>query len=205
MRSFASLAAGTCPPHEDMLLSLAAELGPYDATLVATRIDALAAQLPGPEADPALQLDAVAAMIRASLTADMEGALLLPDVLRTGEGHPVGVASAAAAACARRGLAVDVVGAGGTVWLAHPEAAPLIVDPVTGSVLDGRTLEVDLSWRCAHELAHVTIAEVIERAERDGDIGLALRAASLGTSLPLDESWPNGPEATLSRVRSRLN
>lgn len=205
MRPFAALAAGTCPPHEDMLLAVAAELGPYDATGVVERLDELAGKLPGPEVDPALQLRAVARLLERDTPVRQDGALLLPHVLRAGAGHPAGVVSAVAAACARRGLAIDVVGCGTDVWLAHPEAAPLVVDPVSASVVDGRTLGVDLSWRCAHELAHVTLSLVIETAERDGDIALALQAASLGTELPLDDSWPDGPVATLSRVRARLN
>lgn len=205
MRSFAALAAGTCPPHEEMLLAVAAELGPFDARLVSDGIGSLAASLPEPEVDPVFQLEAVAALVQDALSVGVERALLLPDVLRTGGGHAAGVAAAVGAACARRGLPVDIVGHGTQTWLAHPDAAPLLVDPVRGEVVDGRGLEVDLSWRCAHELAHVTLSLLIERAERDGDLGLALQAAELGTQLPLDESWTSVPVATLSRVRARLN
>jgi hypothetical protein len=205
MRPFAALAAGTCPPHEEMLLAVAAELGPYDVRRVSDAIGSLAAALPEPEAAPAAQLEAVAALVHDALTVDVEGALLLPDVLRTGTGHAAGVTAALGAACARRGISVDVVGHGTQTWLAHPDAAPLVVDPVRGEVVDGRGLEADLAWRCAHELAHVTLALLTERAERDGDLGLALHAAELGSRLPLDGSWPAGPTATLSRVRARLN
>ncbi|HWT95591.1 MAG TPA: hypothetical protein VN238_21515, partial [Solirubrobacteraceae bacterium] len=184
MRPFAALAACTCPPHEEMLLATAAELGPVDVRDAEAWLDALAAELPAPSGSAEADLRAVAQLIREELTCDPGGSLTLPDVLEIGGGHPLVVAGAAVAVAARRGYDVDVVGHGPVVWLAHPDAAPLLVDVTDGSLVDARLIGVDVEWRCAHELAQMTLAHLGERAERYGNLSAALHAAELAAALP---------------------
>lgn len=207
MRPFAALAACTCPPHEEMLLATAAELGPVDVRDAEAWLDALAAELPAPSGSGEADLRAVAQLLREELTCDPGGSLTLPDVLEIGGGHPLVVAGAAVAVAGRRGYAVDVVGHGPVVWLAHPDAGPLLVDVTDGSLVDARLVGVDLAWRCAHELAQLTLAHLTERAERWGNLSFALHAARLAAALPDGHTTPDdaAPAARLRAVEARLN
>ena len=131
-------------------------------------------------------------------------ALLLPDVLRAGAGDPVGIALAAAAAAQRAGLAVDVVSDGAGLLLAHPDST-YVVDPRAGSLLDGRSLGVDLLWRCAHETGAIVLDRIAERAERTGDLALATAARALTLRLPLDDDSRAYRVREHGRLLSRFN
>ena len=118
-------------------------------------------------------------------------------------GDPAGVALAVAAAAQRAGLAIDVVGYDDTLLLAHPDA-PLVVDP-SGRILDGRTLGVDLDWRCAHETAATILDRIAGRAERTGDLALATAARALTLTLPLEDDSRAYRVREHARLLSRLN
>ena len=96
--------------------------------------------------------------------------VLLPAALRAGRAHPLAAAAAGVAAAQRAGMAVDVVGNGDRVWLAHhDDGCTLVVDPgAPVGPFEGGLLGVDLHWRCAHELAALTLGVVAARAERAG-------------------------------------
>ncbi len=131
-------------------------------------------------------------------------ALLLPDVLRARAGDPAGVALAVAAAAQRAGLAIDVVGArASTLLLAHPDAT-LVVEP-SGRLLDGRTLGVDLEWRCAHETTATILDRIAGRAERTGDLALATAARALTLTLPLEDDSRDYRVRDHARLLARLN
>ena len=152
MSSFAAIAAGSCPRHEELALGLCAELGCAEGD-ARERLLELARDL-RPAADPREELDAVRVLVE-SLRPSARGPLLLPDALGGG-GHPVVVAVAAASAAAHAGLRVEPVGDGvGHLFLAHAALEPpLVVDPAAPEQLvDGRFLGHDLTWRCAHETA----------------------------------------------------
>lgn len=95
--------------------------------------------------------------------------LLLPDVLRERSGDPAGIALASASAAQPAGLAIDVVGDGENRYLAHPDT-PLVIEPGSARILDGRTLGVDLLWRCAHETSATILDRITGRAERTDDL-----------------------------------
>ena len=61
-----------------------------------------------------------------------------------------------------------------------------MVEP-SGRLLDGRTLGVDLEWRCAHETAATILDRIAARAERTGDLPLATAARALTLTLPLED------------------
>ena len=46
---------------------------------------------------------------------------------------------------------------------------------------------MDLLWRCAHETAATILDRIAERAERAGDLALAIAARALTLSLPLED------------------
>ena len=89
----------------------------------------------------------------------------------------------AAAAAQRARLAVEVVGVAERLYLAHP-GATLVVDPASGEILDGHELGVDLLWRCAHEVVATVLDRVAERAERTGDLALAMAARAVTLDAP---------------------
>ena len=131
-------------------------------------------------------------------------ALLAPDVLAARAGAPSGIALVAAAAAQRARLAVEVVGVADRLYLAHP-GATLIVDPAGGAILDGRELGVDLLWRCAHEVVATVLDRVAERAERTGDLALAMAARAVTLTLPLEDDARAYRVDEHRRLLARLN
>ena len=80
----------------------------------------------------------------------------------------------------------------------------MVVDPAAGLV-DARTYEVELNWRCAHESAAEILERASERAERHGDLALATAARALALQLPLADASRAVAEASHRRLLSRLN
>jgi hypothetical protein len=185
------------PAHAELALRVAHDLG-CDLDGSDAAIAALAAELR--RGDAHAELEAVRALCERFGDGP---ALLLPDVLRSGAGDPAGVALAVAAAAQRAGLAIDLVGHGDALLLAHPDA-PLVVDP-GGRILDGRTLGVDLDWRCAHETAATILDRIAGRAERTGDLALATAARALTLTLPLEDDSRDYRVREHARLLSRLN
>ena len=63
---------------------------------------------------------------------------------------------------------------------------------------EGGLLGVDLDWRCAHELAALTLGVVAERAARSSDLDLALRVVRARMTLPVEHG-------EIAALRARLN
>ena len=181
--------------HGELALSLARELG-NDIEGAEFALDSLAIGLR--RGGARVELAAVGGLCAGF---GRGAALLLPDVLRRRAGDPHGIALVAAAAAQRARLKVDVVGFDDRLLLAHPEAT-LVVDPADGRVFDGRELGVDLEWRCAHETAAIVLDRIAGRAERIGDLSLALSARALIAELPLEEPYRVDEHR---RLQSRLN
>jgi hypothetical protein len=199
---------GGCPAHAELAVAVAYELG-FDLDGTDEALAALARELD--PADAFTELESVRALCGAFAAGP---ALLLPDVLRARAGEPAGVTLAVAAAAERAGLAIDVVAgrtAGDapawaevpseTLFLAHPDT-PLIVE-ASGRLLDGRTLGVDLQWRCAHETAATILDLLAARAERTGDLALAIAARAL--TLPLEDDSRAFRAREHARLLARLN
>jgi hypothetical protein len=184
---------------EDVLLDVADQVSRPPASMSAARarLALLAQRLPS-SASPAADLAAVAALLRVRLPAP--GPILLTDALRSGRAHPLAAAAAGVAVARRVGMGVDVVGHGDRVWLAHTSGeSTLVVDPgAPVAPFDGRVLGVDLQWRCAHELAALTLRAVAARAERTGDLDLALRVVRARMALPVEDE-------AVAAVRARMN
>jgi hypothetical protein len=207
MSDFARLAGQQCPAQEALALALAVEVGGDGATAAARRTLEVLARPLADIADPGAQLEALRTLAARTLRPRRDGALLLPDVLREGRGHPAGVAVALVALGQRAGCRVDLVGHGMELYVAHREQAPvLIVDPARPEALvDPRTLGADLSWRCAHEAAGVVLRHVTTAAERSGDLTTSLGASALLLALPVDGSSRSRQSAMHQRLLSRLN
>jgi hypothetical protein len=206
MSDFVRLAGQQCPPQEALALELALELGADGVDTARIALDVLARSLPAVD-EPAAQLEALRAVAQRGLRPRRDGALLLPDVLREGKGHPVGVVVALAALGARAGWETELVGHNMKLYVAHRDLAPvLIVDPAQiEALVDPRTLGVDLSWRCAHEATGVVLRHVSTTAERSGDLTRSLGASALLLALPVDETSRSAQQAMHQRLLSRLN
>lgn len=206
MSEFSRLAGQQCPPHESLAMELAVELGSTRVAQARGSLGVLARGL-GDVTEPAAQLEALRAVAARTLRPRSDGALLLPDVVCDGRGHPVGVAVALAALGQRAGWGVDLVGHNMKLYLAHRDLAPVpILDPRRPEALiDPRTLGVDLSWRCAHEATGVLLRHLTTAAERSGDLTRSLGASALLLALPVDESSRAQQSAMHQRLLSRLN
>lgn len=206
MSSFATLAAGLTPAYEDLALGLAAELGCAEGDARA-RLTALARDLPVPGAsEPRVELQGLRKVVNA-LAPCRRGSLLLPEAL-AGGGHPAAVAVAAAAVATRAGIAIEPIGdARGRLYLAHRALdEPLVIDPrAPGALLDARTLQTDLHWRCAHETALCLLDRVRERAADSGDLSTALAASALRLALPLEDHAHDERAADHAGLVARLN
>jgi hypothetical protein len=184
---------------EEVLLDIADRVARPAASMVSARarLALLSGRLPAP-AGPRADLAAVARLLQERLPSP--GPVLLPAALRSGRAHPLAATAAGVAAAQRAGMAVDVVGNGDRVWLAHrDDDCTLVVDPGApiGS-FEGGLLGVDLHWRCAHELAALTLGVVARRAERAGDLDLALRVVSARMTLPVEHG-------EVAALRARMN
>ena len=184
--------------HAELALSVARELG-CETEGAEFALDSLAIGLR--RGGARVELNSVSGLCTRFAHGD---ALLLPDVLAARAGAPSGVALLAVAAAQRARLAVEVVAAGEQLYLAHP-GSTLIVDPAGGELLDGRELGVDLLWRCAHEVAATVLDRIAERAERTGDLTLAMAARAVTLTLPLEDASRADRVDEHRRLLARLN
>jgi hypothetical protein len=184
--------------HAELALSVARDLG-RDLEGAEFALDSLAIGLR--RGGARVEIGAVSRLCASFGSGD---ALLLPDVLSARAGDPAGVALVAAAAAQRARLKIEVVGAGERLYLAHPDAA-LVVDPASGEIFDGRELGVDLLWRCAHETVATVLDRVAERAERAGDLALAMAARAVTLTLPLEDDSRSYRVDEHRRLLARLN
>ena len=126
-------------------------------------------------------------------------------MLRRGGGDPSGVAVVATVAAQQAGYAVGLIGGHGRLLIAHHTSDDsLVVDPEQGLV-DARTLEIELLWRCAHESAGAILERASEHAERHGDLAFATAARALELQLPLEDASRATAAAHHRRLLSRLN
>ncbi|WP_445152488.1 hypothetical protein [Baekduia sp. Peel2402] len=208
MSEFTRLAGQQCPPHESLALELAAELGADGVALSAARrtIGVLARGLDEAQ-EPEVQLEALRALVARAMRPAREGGYLLPDIMREGRGHPVGVAVAIVSVAQRAGWSVDLVGHNMKLYIAHREMPPVVIlDPARPeSLTDPRELGVDLSWRCAHEATGVILRHLTAASERSGDLTRSLGASALLLSLPVDEGSRAAQSQVHQRLLSRLN
>ena len=187
----------SCPAHAALALAVARDLGcDIDGS------DAAVASLAGTlrRGDAYTQLESVR-----ELCATFGNGPAAPSARRPAHPRrrPRGCRAGRRRGAQRAGLAIDVVGHDDTLLLAHPDAT-LVVEP-SGRLLDGRTLGVDLQWRCAHETAATILDRIAARAERTGDLALATAARALTLTLPLQDDSRDYRVRDHARLLSRLN
>jgi hypothetical protein len=204
-------ASAICPTAAELAVSLANELRPLDADRLERGLCTLgAAVLAESELDPERQLLALGEAIAAGdlVACGCGGAeeLLIGEVVARGHGHPTALAVVLAELGRRAGLPVGIVAAGAEHYVAHHRlAAPLLLDPSTGALVDAETLPGTLTWRCGHQVAAALLDELQPRFERVGDLAAALRVARMRVALPFDDASVAEARARLRGLSSRLN
>jgi Transglutaminase-like superfamily len=192
-----------CPSHAELSASIAFELGELDPDRFERDLTALAAALPA-ESGPEAQLRALGEVVGSgALVARSYGGaeeLLAGEVIRRGHGHPLALAVVLAELGRRAGMSVGIVADERDHYVAHTRlAAPLLLDPRTGALVDATRVDGTLTWRCGHQVAAALLDRLQPRYERVGDIERALQVARLRCLLPFDDD-----SVALARRRLRM-
>jgi len=202
-------AATMCPSHGELAASIAYELGVLDPDRFERDLTALAAALPA-EPDPEAQLRALGEIVASgALVARTYGGaeeLLAGEVIRRGHGHPLALAIVLAELGRRAGMNAGIVAAARDHYVAHPRlAAPLLLDPRTGQLIDVTRVGGTLTWRCGHQVAAALLDALQPRYERVGDVERTLQVARLRCLLPFDDDSVALARRRLRMASARLN
>ena len=200
---------------ETLLLALSTELdGEEFPERAQTKLRELANRLDGVGRDPMEQLDALSRRVAAAFRHTGDGHRrtdlddLRPDaVLQSGHGDDLLIAAIVAAVGQRRGWAVDVA-TGTRAFVGHRAVrAPVLICPAeAGRVIDTvRDGELQLRWRCSHEVAGTLLDRLDTRFERIGQRSLLVRVRELALALPLAQPELSSRQLELARARSAWN
>jgi hypothetical protein len=190
---FTDLADGPCAAADELLLSLAAEFWPVDATTTRAQLDDEARRLFGAAAlAPADRAYRLATVLERELQIAPEQSpdpevLRLDRVLPRRRAHPLVIAALGAELLRRAGVAASVCSSP-TRWFVGLEGG------------DGRTVLLDarlsehadpcpgrVRRHCAHEVAFCALTGLAERFARAGRRSPARLALALRLALPVDE------------------
>jgi regulator of sirC expression with transglutaminase-like and TPR domain len=216
--SFAELAAAPNAGLDVLALALGAEFREVDAAEAIARLDQLGAELsyaavwamrpPGEQARACAHLLGV----RHGFTGDREDYdnpdnSMLDVVLARRRGLPILLSVVYVEVARRAGIPLDGVGLPGHFVVGHFGVdPPLLIDPFAG----GDAVEVDVArslvrpWT-AHEIAMRMLNNLVMAHQRRGDLGAAIRAASMRLALPADGSLRDDLEVELRAMQARLN
>jgi hypothetical protein len=78
-------------------------------------------------------------------------------------------------------------------------------DPAAGVRALGERERTELRLRCGHQVAFATLAQIVERATRGGDLAVALHATELRLRLPLAAPLRARVEAEKAGLQASLN
>lgn len=203
-----------CPPPVDLLLSLASEFRPVDASAVHRMLDELADELSSAGALPPRDaLPACGEILGEELRHEPWGAIsrrsvMIDCVLEDGRGHRTLLAAIYQAAAARAGIPLIVVADRRHAFIAHPGIGePLVLDPAHPSIglIPADELEGRVTRRCPHQLVLGVLDELTDRGRRGGDLSTAMHAARLRMVLPTEPRTQERLRSELTGVTAQLN
>jgi hypothetical protein len=182
LRRFTEVAAESSPSLEELLLSMAAEFHPVDATDTNRTLTRLGTALA--TTDRLAALGDILGVLMGFRPTRRPGpdALLLDSALRAKAAEPAMLASIYAIATSRAGIPLTVASTGDRWLLAHEDQ---VLDPVqTGALLTNEEIPKDLHPRTRHEIAHALLTQLTEAYAVQGDFRRATHAAELRLELP---------------------
>ena len=218
MPSFAELAAAPDPALDVLALALGAEFRDVDAAGAMARLDVLGAELSHAAgrtsgAPYALALACGELLgVAHGFAGDREhydhpDNSMLDVVLTRRRGLPILLSVVYVEVARRAGIPLAGVGLPGHFVIGHFGAdPPLLFDPFAG----GGAVEADVAqvhvrpWR-APEIAMRMLNNLVAAYQRRGDLGAAIRAASMRLALPAERSLRDALQAELRAVQARLN
>jgi regulator of sirC expression with transglutaminase-like and TPR domain len=216
--TFAELVATPEPPLDQLTLALASEFRDVDTDAAMTRLDALGAEVAGvatrTRAEPACQAQACVAVlagahgfIGATRNYDDPDNSMLDLVLVRRRGLPILLSIVYVEVSRRAGIPLVGVGLPGHFVVGHLGMdPPLLLDPFTGGhVLDAdMAVDTPRAWG-SHEVAMRMLNNLVACYQRRGDLGAALRAASMRALLPAGGALQEVLQVELRALQARLN
>jgi len=189
-RSFARLAAGPCPPLDEVLLSLSAELGPVDRAAALAALDEDARLLFGIERLSAPRrverlaavLDGEAAFRPADGRQDPR-AFLLEHVVARRRGHPALLATVAHELARRAGIDVGVFSSPSGWYVGCPDGGRVALIALGGAAMD--IAAPGVRRHCAHEVAFAVLYGLEHSFRARGQHDAAAHMAALRAHLPV--------------------
>jgi regulator of sirC expression with transglutaminase-like and TPR domain len=216
--SFAALAARPDPPLDELALAMAAEFRAVDRPAALWLLDALGDELAedlgradgSPEAEAAACVELLGR--RHGFAGDQEQYddprnSMLDVVLERRRGLPILLSAVYVEVARRADVPLAGVGLPGHFVVGHFGARPpLLLDPFGGGGLVEGTPPAALvrPWR-AHEIALRMLNNLVGSFQRRGDVGSAIRAATLRLELPAEERLRDALRTELRAMRARLN
>jgi len=211
--------AGAADPRLDLLaLSLAAAFRDVDAERALSSLDALAAEVGatagGPDADGDAQVAACVEVLarRHGFAGDAEryddpDNSMLDLVLDRRRGLPILLSVVYIEVARRAGIALAGVGLPGHFVVAHlGRRATVLLDPFAGGAPVDRHVPAPLvrAWP-ATEIAMRMLNNLVGSFRRRGNVGAAIRAASMRLALPADPPLRGSLERELRSLQATLN
>jgi regulator of sirC expression with transglutaminase-like and TPR domain len=216
--SFAELAAAPAPSLDTLTLALAAEFRDVDAEGAIGRLDRLGAELAralgGATGTPEAQARACATLLGGvhGFAGDRERYddprnSMLDLVLARRRGLPILLSVVYVEVARRAGVPLAGVGLPGHFVVGHFGATPpLLLDPFAGGARVEATGSAALvrPWSVS-EIAMRMLNNLVAAFTRRGDLGAAIRAASMRLALPAEPPLRSALRAELRAMRARLN
>jgi regulator of sirC expression with transglutaminase-like and TPR domain len=215
---FAELAATPEAALDLLALALAAEFRDVDASGAIERLDALGAELssdvavtsgaPEPQALACGQLLGVTHRFSGDREDyDNPDNSMLDLVLERRRGLPILLSVVYVEVARRAEIPLAGVGVPGHFVVGHFGAdPPLLLDPFDGGgAIKAYVADSDVRPWGAHEIAMRMLNNLVLAYQRRGDIGSAMRAASMRLALPAESAQRSILETELRAMQARLN
>jgi Transglutaminase-like superfamily len=188
-RSFAQLAAGPCPPFDDVLLALSMELGSVDCATARGELDEHARGLFGIERlSAAARVQRLAAVLDEAEFRPVDGqgdphAFLLEHVLACRRGHPALLAVVARELARRAGVDVGVFSSPSGWYVGCADGDHLALIALGGATVD--ITPPGVRRHCAHEVAFAVLCGLQYSLCSSGQHDAAAHMAALRDHLPV--------------------
>ncbi len=216
--SFAALAAAPEPTLDAIALGLAAEFREVDAEAAMAELDSLGAQLTraarATSGDPSALASACSQLLAVEhgFAGDREDYddpenSMIDAVLTRRRGLPILLSVVYVEVARRAGIGLLGVGLPGHFVVGHfGTEPPLLLDPFSGGapVTGDFPRALVRPWG-AHETAMRMLNNLVGSYQRRGDLGAAIRAATMRMSLPAAGSEREVLRAELRAMQARLN